>query len=296
MPDRAVNKHVYAVVLVGGKGKRLRPLSSDAKPKAFLSVTRNKRTMFRNTIDRIRRIIPDENIVVVANKLHARLVKKDMPRIRKENLLLEPASRNTAPAVTLAASAIAKRDRDAVIVILPTDHYIEDEAGQLACLQAGIDFMHAVKEGITVLGLAPRYPSTQFGYIKVKDQGSRIRDVEKFVEKPDFETAKQYVQNGRYLWNAGIFIFHAGNFMRAVKALAPAIYRSLKDATVTKRSYEKLPDISLDYAVMEKARRVYCVTGSYGWNDMGGFEALREVLRREGRRFVEKDGKIVKIL
>jgi mannose-1-phosphate guanylyltransferase len=292
--------NVFAVILIGGKGKRLRPLSTDERPKAFLSVTRNRRTMFRNTIDRIRRIIPDDNIVVVASKLHSKLVRKDAPAIKRSNLLLEPASRNTAPAIMLAAASIVKRRKDAVIVVLPTDHYISEEARQLECLRKGIRFMQDRRTGIVVLGLKPRYPSTQFGYIKLKpgrlaEEAGQVYRAEKFVEKPEAATAIKYLKSGKYLWNCGIFIFDAQHFIGAVKRHAPKIYNILKSGTASAAAYEKLPDISLDYAIMEKALHVYCVKGSYGWNDVGSFGALKKVLRREGRSFVEKDGKVLKI-
>jgi mannose-1-phosphate guanylyltransferase len=292
-------KGVYAVVLVGGRGKRLRPLSTDKRPKAFLSVTRNKKTMFRNTIDRIRRMVPDENIVVVANRLHTSLVTKDMPEIRKRNLLLEPVSRNTAPAVAFASKIIAERDKDAVVMVLPTDHYISDEAKQVACLEKSALFIKKRPGGIVVIGLKPRYPSTEFGYIKIRArgrQGCGFEKVERFVEKPDLDTAKRYMASGGYLWNSGVFIFRAGYFLKAVKRYAPGIFNILGEGDADALSYGRMPDISLDYAVMEKERRMYCVRAAYGWDDMGSFRALKNVLIRESRRFVEKDGKIVSIL
>ncbi len=299
MPKEAIGD-AYAVILVGGKGKRLRPLSTDERPKAFLSVTKDRNSMFKNTVGRIRRLIPASRIVVVANKMHAGLVRKDFPDLRKENLILEPVSRNTAPAVGFAASVIASRDRNAIIAVLPTDHYIRDEKKQLKAVAKAIEFLRNRDGAIVAFGIKPTFPSTEFGYIKIvkpKDRDTAgAAKVERFVEKPDLRTARKYVESGMYLWNSGAFCFAAGTLLRAMKSYAPAIYRNLKASGSIGKRYEKMPDISLDYAVMEKAKSIYCIRGSYGWNDVGSFKALKKVLKRESRRFMEEDGKIVRIL
>jgi mannose-1-phosphate guanylyltransferase len=290
----------YAVILVGGKGKRLRPLSTDERPKAFLSVTKDRNSMFRNTVRKIQRLIPSSRIIVVANKMHAGLVRRDFPDIRKENLILEPVSRNTAPAVGFASSVIAGRDPGAIIVVLPTDHYIRDEKRQLKAIAAAIDLLRERKGAMVVFGIKPTFPSTEFGYIKtVKPKGrnaSGAIKVERFAEKPDLRTAGKYMKSGMYLWNSGAFCFAAGTLLKAMKSYAPAIYRNLKNSGSIGKEYEKMPDISLDYAVMEKAKNIYCIKGSYGWNDVGNFRALKKVLKIESRRFVEDGGKIVSIL
>ncbi|MCM8790820.1 MAG: mannose-1-phosphate guanylyltransferase [Candidatus Omnitrophica bacterium] len=290
---------LYSVVLVGGKGKRLRPLSSDLRPKSFLSVTRNRKTMFRNTIDRIRRMVPDANIIVSANRLHEKLVRADVPALKASNLILEPVCRNTAPAIALASGAILKRDSNAIIMVLPTDHYISDDDRQLACLKKGVDFIRKRGAGIVVIGIKPRHPSTEFGYIKIGRsvrRNAEIFVVERFVEKPPLKTAERYFRRGGYLWNSGIFIFGGRYFMKMVQKCAPEIFRVANECNASDLAYERLPDISIDYAIMEKAKHVYCVKASYGWDDMGTFRALKNVLKREGRQFVEKGGKIVKIL
>jgi mannose-1-phosphate guanylyltransferase len=286
-------QNVYTVILVGGKGKRLRPLSSDARPKAFLSVTRDRKTMFRKALDRARILVPENNILVVANKAHAALVKRDFPGIKKENLLLEPVSRNTAPAIILAAYVLKKRQGDALMVVLPTDQYVASGKKYIRSLKTGMDFAED-NAALVVLGVRPDRPSPQFGYIKIgarrpKTADRKIFKVERFTEKPDPETAKKYMDSGKYLWNTGAFIFKASSLLRAAEIFVPRILKSLKN-------YAKLPDISIDYAIMEKARNIYCVMGEYQWQDMGNFESLARILRRESRRFVMKNGKIVKVL
>lgn len=294
----AKNKsNVYVVVLVGGKGKRLRPLSTDIKPKAFLSITRDGKTMFGRTVERISRMIPNSNIMVVANSTHKNLVKKCFNGIKEDNLLLEPVSRNTGPAVAYASATLNARDPDAILVVLPADHYITRTKDYLKVLKRGIDFARD-NDVIVSIGIDPESPSTEYGYIRIhcKTKTKRVCKVEKFTEKPDFKTARGYINSGHYLWNSGIFIFRSSVMLGLIKLYAPKINSVLQDRSGVAKVYSRFPDISLDYSIMEKVHNVYCVRGDYGWKDVGSFESLKEVLRRESRRFVEKGGKVVKIL
>jgi mannose-1-phosphate guanylyltransferase len=291
---------VYVVVLVGGKGKRLMPLSTDVTPKAFLSVTRDRKTVFKKTIERASRIVSLENILVIANRSHAALVRRDFPEIKDENLVLEPVSRNTAPAVYLASLALSGKGRDVIMAIFPADHYVTDGEGWTAAMKAGMDFARRAN-GILVVGTKPAYPNTEFGYIKLKSDDldaecDGICKVEKFMEKPDRDAAERFLKDGRYLWNTGTFIFRAGAFSEAIERYAPQIPRVLKDLKNLDEDYAAMPDISIDYAVIEKADNIYCVEGSFQWQDMGTFENLKKVLKKEGRRFLEEGGKVVKIL
>ncbi|MFA6078382.1 MAG: mannose-1-phosphate guanylyltransferase [Candidatus Omnitrophota bacterium] len=292
---------VYAVILAGGKGKRLRPLSTDAKPKPFLSITRDRKTMLRRTVDRVREIVPSRNVYVVANSLHSSLLKKDLPRVYWKNLVLEPVSRNTAPAIALTAGILEKKYGDAVMIVLPADHYIEDEKRFLAFVKKGVRFVKRGEGSIVCLGVEPDFPATGFGYIKtgrskkgLKEKG--VCEVDKFVEKPDLKTAKRYLKDKRYLWNVGTYIFKASAILRLIEEFVPEITRLLISPRPSKKEYGRMPEISIDYAVMERARSIYCIPGSYGWQDVGSFENLIDILRRESREFVLKEGKVLKIL
>jgi len=295
-------KDVFVVILVGGKGKRLRPLSTDAKPKAFLSVTKDRRTMFRRTLDRAGKITPTSNIIVAANARHEALVRKDFPGIKKSNLILEPVSRNTGPAVAVAASILKKRCANAVMLVMHSDQYVIGERGYLDSIGLGVDFIRSRKAAIAIIGTRPSFASTELGYIKTQHastdstQHENIYKVSRFVEKPDARTANQYLESGDYLWNAGVFIFRPETILGAFKKHAPDIYGLAVRAAGIGDTYEKMPDISIDHAVLEKASGIYCVMGSYRWLDLGSFENLHEVLERESRDFVLKDGKIIKIL
>jgi len=287
---KRVKVKAYAVILVGGKGKRLKSISAASCPKAFLPITRTDETMFRKTLDRARKFIPASRIIVVANKHHADLVKKDFPDIVGENLVLEPLSRNTAPAIALAASLIEKRFTDAIMLVLPSDHHITGESKYAECLEKGIDFIkrHWREDPLIVIGIPPRFPATGFGYIKLQPKGpdaisEDIYGVDGFIEKPALKIAKTFLKDGRYLWNSGIFIFRASSILKAVDEFAPAISMVLGrlGAVRIDALYKRLPNISIDYAVMEKARAIYCVKGSYGWQDIGNPVSLKEVLEKE---------------
>lgn len=306
MKNKISANNVYAVILVGGKGKRLQPLSTEDRPKAFLSVSRDGRTMLQMTVERAKRLVPEKNIVIVANKAHARLVRRDFPEIKKNNLILEPVAKNTAPAIALASIILRKRDANATVIVLPVDQYIIGEEEYSLAIRDGVAFIKKNAGSIIVLAVRPIYPATGFGYLKIRtscwQEGTKglkdICKIEKFIEKPDLKTAEKFFNDGGYLWNAGGFIFKAKTMLDRFEKLEPCIFDAFKDFDKISLDdiYENLPDISIDYAIMEKSGGMYCVEGHYIWRDMGSFESVKEILRRETRKFIEKDGKITRIL
>lgn len=308
MVNKRTPLRAYAVILAGGVGKRLFPLSKPSLPKPFLSVTKDNKTIFRKTIDRIKKIIPERNIAVVASRRSSRLVKNNFPNISKDNLLLEKVPRNTAPAIALAALALKNRCPDTIMIVLPADHYIGYERAYLNTIEKGIDFVDRNPNALVTVGLKPIFPATGYGYIRIEGRppylkpcragGSRrkIYKVAGFIEKPDIKTAEKFLKDGTYLWNTGTFIFKAATFLDAIRTFASDIYGGLKDLRKIDERYETLPNISVDYAIMEKANNIYCIEGYYLWEDIGSFDSLKKVLSIEGKRFVEKDGKVVRIL
>ncbi|MDA8336266.1 MAG: mannose-1-phosphate guanylyltransferase [Peptococcaceae bacterium] len=290
---------LYAVIMAGGTGQRFWPLSRRARPKQFLPLM-GDRTMLQATVDRLTGWIPEENIIVVTGQAYLDTVSEQLPRIG--NVLGEPCGRDTAAAVGLAARQLVDRDPAAVMAVLPADHFIADPERFQTVLRAAAGWA-AGGEWLVTMGVPPTRPDTGYGYIRrgEKMDGDVYR-VERFTEKPDAERAREFLASGRYLWNSGMFVWRADLILRLIARYLPelaaglaGIGRGEKLAEV----YPRLPRISIDYGVMERADRVLVLPGDFGWDDVGSWPALcreagENVLEAKGV-FLETTGSIIRV-
>lgn len=254
-----------AVILAGGAGTRLRPLSSDDNPKQFLRLFAG-RSLIQLTYARVAAL--GSQVYVSTNDRYAPLVREHVPDAA---IIAEPARRNTAPAIALSCFTVERELGDCVIAVLPSDHYIGDEAEFARVLERAYDWA-AAHDDLVTIGIHPTEPTSEYGYLRLGAEiGPGIIRLERFVEKPPRETAEEFLCAGNYAWNAGMFVWRAGAFRRALEAAAPEVAR------VTRESYEEMPSVSIDYALMEKAPRVVALRGDFEWSDVGSFDALRRV-------------------
>jgi mannose-1-phosphate guanylyltransferase len=252
-----------ALLLAGGAGTRLRPLSSDEHPKQFLRIFEG-RSLLRLTYERVR----DLDVFVSTNERYRELAREEIPELGDDRIIGEPSRRNNAPAIALCCFEIEARLGDATIVCLPADHYIGE--GFRRVLDRAIDFAET-HDSLVTIGITPTEPNTGFGYLELGD-GTDVIEVKRFVEKPDAARAAEFLRAGNYAWNAGMFIWRASVFRRALSQHAPELAR------VTRETYDDTPATSIDYALMEKATNVVAVRGDFEWSDVGNWEALRKIV------------------
>ncbi|MBP5415257.1 MAG: mannose-1-phosphate guanylyltransferase [Lachnospiraceae bacterium] len=282
---------VYGVIMAGGGGTRFWPLSRADKPKQFLNLS-GKNAMVVEAAQRLAKVADKEDMVVVTNvKTADATIDLTKEILKPDHILAEPAARNTAACIGYAAMEIIRKYEDGIMVIVPSDPFIKDEDKFALVLIKAVYAAEETDELITV-GIKPTYPATGYGYIKYNaDDDNVAKKVYEFVEKPDLETASEYVDSGEYAWNSGMFIWKASTILNYFEKLLPDIYRYLVrigDAMGTEREqqvldelYPEIPKISIDYGIMERADKVLMLEGDFGWNDVGSFDAFDQIHERD---------------
>ena len=279
---------MYGLILAGGSGSRLWPLSRELYPKQLLNI-QNTESLLQATFERLTDSIPANNIISMTGVKHVSNVKYQLSKITDNPVVLsEPISKNTAPAIALAAKYISiKSNNDPIILVVPSDHLIKDIKSFSATVKEGEKI--AEQGFIVTFGIKPSYPETGYGYINVTDK--EIENgvkVNKFVEKPNEELAKKYIADGNYYWNSGIFMFKASTLLSELKTCSPDIYSLLNNFDFTSSDeipyieFDKMPSISIDYAVMEKSDKIALVKLESDWNDLGSWKSIYDVSTKDG--------------
>jgi mannose-1-phosphate guanylyltransferase len=277
-----------AIIMAGGKGERFWPRSRVHLPKQFLSLTDDGKTMIQLTVERISPLVDIKDVYIATNANYKELVKQQLPGIPDENILCEPIGRNTAPCVGLGAVHIASKYEDAVMIVLPSDHLIKNNEVFADTFQKACDVAEQGENLVTV-GITPNYPETGYGYIKYNKEkvNKESFGVERFVEKPDLETAKAYLAEGTYLWNSGMFVWKVSTILNCFKEFMPSTYDGLlkikasigtaQENDVLMSEFPNLESQSVDYGIMEKASSIYTFPGDFGWDDVGSWLAVGRI-------------------
>lgn len=287
-----MNKNYYAILMAGGVGSRFWPVSTQDFPKQFHDMLGTGETLIQKTFNRLCQFIPKENIFVLTNTRYNALVFEQLPDITKRQVVLEPAMRNTAPCILYAALKIQKENPNALMIVAPSDHWIEDEANFAKNVEQSFDFC-SKNDVLMTLGIQPTFPNVGYGYIEFdKSAGDEIKAVKQFTEKPDYQTAKQFLDQGNFLWNAGIFMWTVKSVIKAFKDNQPdlhelfkrgvAVYNTELEDDFINENYGNAENISVDYAIMEKSKNVYVLPAEFDWNDLGTWGSLYDKLQKDG--------------
>lgn len=285
-----MNENNYLVILAGGAGSRFWPISSEELPKQFLDILGCGRTLIQLTLERFNGLIPKENVWVVTAEKYREIVMEQLPEIPSGNILCEPCRRNTAPCICYVSWKIKKLNTKANIVVSPSDHLVVDKQAFQSAIDDSLSFA-AETDAVVTLGLKPTRPETGYGYIKAdltysSSRKHNIFRVDEFKEKPTLEVAKEYIQSPNYLWNSGIFIWNVNTIINAFRVYEPEVssifeglmpyYGTDKEQNKIDESYPQCKNISVDYAILEKAEEIFVFPASFSWSDLGTWNSLRE--------------------
>lgn len=292
-----------ALIMAGGTGKRFWPLSTEDHPKQMLKLISDQ-TMIRETVDRIQPLIPVERIFIGTNVIQAKAIKDELPMIPEDNIIIEPSFKDTAAAIGYGSLYITRQVKDATLVVLASDHSVKDPQGFRNIISDATEKAF-INRTIVTLGIKPTRPEIGYGYIKINDEPKlgEISQVEKFLEKPDLEKAKQYMADSHYLWNSGMFIFKARTILHEIEKLMPKHHRVLKNLSFyidqgitgmklckkTEPLYDDFEKISIDYGIMERSENIQVIPCEIGWNDIGSFTAFEDVYESDEENNVIRD-------
>ena len=280
--------------MAGGGGSRFWPVSTQNFPKQFHDMLGTGDTLIQKTFNRLAKLIPEENIFILTNERYNDLVFEQLPSVTKRQVVLEPAMRNTAPCILYASLKIQKENENAVMIVAPSDHWIEDEDAFSNNVQTAFDYCES-NDALMTLGITPTFPNTGYGYIEFDKERSlsvaEVKSVDQFREKPDYETAKSFLAQGNFLWNAGIFMWSAKSVVAAFQRNQPELYQLFESGynvyntefedDFIKDNYPKAENISVDYALMEKSNNVYVIPATFDWNDLGTWGSLYDKLDKD---------------
>lgn len=289
------NENYYCIIMAGGIGVRFWPVSKTETPKQFIDILGDGETLIQKTFKRFLKICPKENIYIVTNSQYAQIVKEQLPDIEDEQIVLEPARRNTAPCIAYANYKIKAKNPDAVIVVAPSDHMILNEEKFTEVITRGLGTV-ATHPWLLTIGIRPSYPNTGYGYIQYDEEkayanNDSIYEVVNFTEKPALEMAQQFIASGDFLWNAGIFMWSLETIMTAFEQYLPEINDLFKQSEpllntenemeYIKTIYQVCRNISIDYGIMEKAENVHVYAADFGWSDLGTWGALYDFRKKD---------------
>ncbi|MCH5168051.1 MAG: mannose-1-phosphate guanylyltransferase [Prevotellaceae bacterium] len=290
-----MKEHSHLVIMAGGVGSRFWPMSTPQRPKQFVDVMGCGRTLIQLTVDRFKNVIPIQNTWVVTSASYVDTIREQLPEVPRNHILLEPCRRNTAPCIAYACWRIKSEDAKANIVVTPSDALVLDTAEYQRVIASSLKFV-SESDAMVTLGIKPTRPETGYGYIQADLSFSTARNkeifrVDSFREKPDIDTAKRYIQKNNFFWNAGIFIWNVGTIVNALRVYQPALsqaFENLLPVYGTEREQEAINEmfptcenISIDYAVMEKAEEIYVFPASFGWSDLGTWGSLHDNSERD---------------
>ena len=297
-----MNNNYYGVIMAGGVGSRFWPMSTQEYPKQFHDMLGTGDSLIQKTFKRLEKTIPSKNIFISTNTRYKNLVQEQLRSITENQLLLEPCMRNTSPCILYAALKINAINPDGVMLIAPSDHWIDDEQTFSNKIEKALAYCKQ-NNVLMTLGIEPNSPNTGYGYIKYEKNTNEIKTVKEFTEKPDLETAQKFIKSGDYLWNSGIFIWSVKSILQLYKTALPEMfelfsegnnfYNTEKENQFITENYSKAENISIDFGVLEKAHNIHVLPIECGWNDLGTWGSLYNKLPKDEHNNAAVNGDVI---